>query len=59
MLGQDRRETEAKSPGLGGLASILDADGDGSVMDDIVDLTKGKGGAKGGLGGLLSKVLGR
>ncbi len=59
MLGQDRRETEAQSPGLGGLASILDADGDGSVMDDIVDLTKGKGGAKGGLGGLLSKVLGR
>lgn len=59
MLGEERRSTEAKSPGLGGLASILDADGDGSMMDDLIDLTKGKGAAKGGLGGLLSKVLGR
>ena len=39
------------------LASILDADGDGSMMDDIVDLTKGT--SKGGLGGLLSRVLGK
>ena len=59
MLGEERRATEAASPGLGGLASILDADGDGSVMDDLIDLTKGKGAAKGGLGGLLDKVLGR
>lgn len=59
MLNEDRRATEAKSPGLGGLASILDADGDGSVMDDLIDLTKGGGKSKGGLGGILSKVLGR
>ncbi|MEZ5380069.1 MAG: DUF937 domain-containing protein [Acidimicrobiales bacterium] len=59
MLGEERRASEAKSPGLGGLASILDADGDGSMMDDLIDLTKGGGASKGGLGGLLSKVLGR
>ncbi len=59
MLGEERLASEAKSPGLGGLASILDADGDGSMMDDLIDLTKGKGSTKGGLGGLLGKVLGR
>ncbi len=62
MLGQERNAVEAKQPGLGGLGKILDADGDGSMMDDLIDLTKGGGaasGSKGGLGGLLSEVLGR
>lgn len=34
------------------IESILDADGDGNVMDDIADMVSG-GKKKGGLGGLL------
>ncbi len=66
MLNDERRQVETKSPGLGGLASILDADGDGSVIDDVMDMAGGAaggggsaGGQKGGLGGLLGKILGR
>ncbi len=59
MLSDERRAAESRQPGLGGLAAILDADGDGSMMDDLIDLTKGKGGAKGGIGGLLGRVLGK
>ena len=65
MLNDERRQVETKSPGLGGLASILDADGDGSVIDDVMDMASGgsaggaAGGQKGGLGGLLGKILGR
>ncbi|MGH1488221.1 MAG: DUF937 domain-containing protein [Acidimicrobiales bacterium] len=36
VLGQERKQVEAQKPGLGGLASILDADGDGSIVDDIL-----------------------
>lgn len=36
VLGQERQEVEQQQPGLGGLASILDADGDGSIVDDIL-----------------------
>ncbi|MEM9131097.1 MAG: DUF937 domain-containing protein [Actinomycetota bacterium] len=35
-LRQDRDETEQRSPGLGGLGALLDADGDGSALDDIL-----------------------
>lgn len=59
MLQQERQAAEAKKPGLGGLASILDADGDGSVMDDVMDMASGASGSKGGLGGLLGKLLRR
>lgn len=63
LLGQEREASEQKSPGLGGLASILDADGDGSIMDDVMGMATGGGtsgsNSKGGLGGLLSKILGR
>lgn len=65
MLNKERQEVEAKSPGLGGLGSILDADGDGSVIDDVMDMATGgkqdagqQSGGKGGLGGLLGKILG-
>ncbi len=34
LLTQERRQVQAQ-PGAGGLLSILDADGDGSVVDDI------------------------
>lgn len=36
LLNNERQKTEEKKPGLGGLAAILDADGDGSILDDIL-----------------------
>lgn len=36
ILGQERQAVETKQPGLGGLAAILDSDGDGSIVDDIL-----------------------
>ncbi len=36
MLNAERQQVETRQPGLGGLAAILDADGDGSVIDDII-----------------------
>ena len=61
MLNNERKAVEAKQPGLGGLASILDADGDGSVLDDVMNMATGggDGSSKGGLGGLLGKLLRR
>jgi hypothetical protein len=35
-LNQERQQAETRQPGLGGLASILDADGDGSIIDDVL-----------------------
>ncbi len=49
-LGSERQQIEQRSPGLGGLASLLDADGDGQVLDDVL----GKAG-KGLLGRLFSR----
>lgn len=61
LLGSERKAQEKKSPGLGGLASILDSDGDGSIIDDVMGMATGKSGGakKGGLAGLLGKLLGR
>jgi len=52
-LQSERKDTEAKAPGLGGLAAILDTDGDGLDLDDVKNLASGSG----GLGGLLSGFL--
>lgn len=42
------------------LEKILDADGDGSVIDDVAGMVLGKsGGSKGGLGGLLGGLFGK
>lgn len=49
-LGTERQQLEQRSPGLGGLAGLLDADGDGQVLDDVM----GKVG-KGLLGRLFSR----
>ena len=39
MLGQEQRRMERREPGLGGmLGSLLDADGDGSAMDDLAKI---------------------
>lgn len=40
------------------LESILDADGDGSVIDDVAGMVLGGNKKKGGLGGLLGGLLG-
>jgi hypothetical protein len=36
VLGQERSQQETALPGLGGLAAILDANHDGSVIDDVL-----------------------
>lgn len=52
-LQNERQQTEAKAPGLGGLAAILDTDGDGLDLDDVKNLASGSGGLGGLLGGFL------
>lgn len=41
------------------LESILDADGDGSVIDDVAGMVLGGSKKKGGLGGLLGSLFGK
>ena len=41
------------------LVSILDADGDGSIIDDVAGMVLGGNKKKGGLGGLLGGLFGR
>lgn len=42
------------------VTSLLDSDGDGSVIDDIAGmLLKGKSGSTGGIGGLLGGIFGK
>ena len=73
LLGGANNRMQQQSPGLGGmLGGLLDSDGDGSIMDDLLE--KGLGGSRppaargqaapagGGddlLGGLLGSLLGR
>ncbi|AXT19962.1 DUF937 domain-containing protein [Flavobacteriaceae bacterium AU392] len=40
------------------LSSILDADGDGSVIDDVAGMVMGNNKKKGGLGGILGGLFG-
>lgn len=41
------------------LHSILDADGDGSVVDDVAGMVLNKSGKQGGIGGLLGGLFGK
>ncbi|GAA3581372.1 DUF937 domain-containing protein [Snuella lapsa] len=41
------------------LESILDADGDGSVVDDVANIVLGSNKEKGGIGGLLGGLFGK
>ena len=41
------------------LEKILDADGDGSVIDDVAGMVLGSAGKKGGLGGLIGGLFGK
>jgi hypothetical protein len=66
LLGGALGQLQQKQPGLGGmLGGLLDSDGDGSMLDDLLE--KGLGGGRqpsaggdlaGGLGGLLGGLLG-
>jgi hypothetical protein len=57
LLGGALGRMQGSNPGLGGLlGGLLDADGDGSIADDLLE--KGLGGGGGGLGDLLGGVLG-
>ena len=52
---------ERQVPGIGGLASILDRDGDGQIADDIASLASGRLGgtsSTGGLGSILGSLFG-
>jgi len=44
---------------LGSLASLLDADGDGSFLDDVGNMLGGSSKSGGGLGGLLGGIFGQ
>ena len=41
------------------ITSLLDADGDGSILDDVADMVIGSNKKKGGLGGLLGGLFGK
>jgi hypothetical protein len=58
VLQREQSNIERQVPGLGGLASILDRDGDGQIADDIASLAAGRLGGLGGAGGGLGSVLG-
>ena len=65
ILGALTRKRDTASTGIGGIGSLLDADGDGSIIDDVAGfLLKGgsssaKTGGKGILGSLLGSMLRR
>ena len=59
VLQREQSHIERQVPGgLGGLASILDRDGDGQIADDIANLAAGQLGGRGGSGGGLGNILG-
>ena len=41
------------------IESLIDADGDGSVLDDVADMVLGSNKKRGGLGGLLGGLFGK
>ena len=41
------------------IASLIDADGDGSILDDVAGMVLGGGKKKGGIGGLLGGLFGK
>ncbi|MBN2862479.1 MAG: DUF937 domain-containing protein [Bacteroidales bacterium] len=62
ILGALTKKRDTSSSGIGGVGSLLDADGDGSIIDDVAGfLLKGGGSSgtksKGILGSLLGGIL--
>ncbi|NNF53694.1 MAG: DUF937 domain-containing protein [Acidimicrobiales bacterium] len=59
VLGRQRQSAETSRPGLGGLAAILDTDGDGFGLDDVARMASGASGSGGSKGGGLASILGK
>lgn len=53
MLGGQPKENQSL------ITTLLDADGDGSILDDVAGMVMGNGKKKGGLGGLLGGLFGK
>ncbi|TDS20812.1 hypothetical protein DFQ03_0065 [Maribacter caenipelagi] len=53
MLGGQPQENQSL------ITSLLDADGDGSILDDVAGMVMGGNKSKGGLGGLLGGLFGK
>ena len=53
LLGGESRQNQSL------IESLIDADGDGSVLDDVAGMVLGGGKKKGGLGGLLGGLFGK
>jgi len=59
ILGALSKKRDTTGAGISGIGSLLDADGDGSILDDVAGfLLKGGGGAKTGGKGILGSLLG-
>ncbi|HSO78048.1 MAG TPA: DUF937 domain-containing protein [Bacteroidales bacterium] len=59
ILGALSKKRDTTGAGISGIGSLLDADGDGSILDDVAGfLLKGNGGAKSDGKGLLGSLLG-
>ena len=75
ILGSQKRKDNVSQNGLGDLLgsvlgsqstndqslieTLLDADGDGSVIDDVAGMVLGGNKKKGGLGGMLGGLFGK
>jgi hypothetical protein len=63
VLGALTKKRDTSGAGISGIGSLLDADGDGSIIDDVAGFllkrgtTSGTGKGKGLLGGLLGGIL--
>ena len=56
-----KKKNQTGGAGLDGLASLIDRDGDGNILDDIAGFlgpALGGGSASSGSGGLLGSILG-
>ena len=51
-------KTAATEHGASGLMGMLDADGDGSIIDDVMNMVSGGGGQAGGQAGLMQNGAG-
>ena len=58
ILGFLTRQKKTSSDGLGGIASIIDRDGDGNILDDVAGMLFQGSGASSGGSGILGKLLG-
>lgn len=57
ILGALSKKRDAGGAGISGIGSLLDADGDGSIIDDVAGFLM-KGGTKTGGKGVLGSILG-